>query len=319
MSIIAPTNNTGLIIDDFIKYATSHLSTVSGVVNTVSLYPPVGTPAPGVLPWTGYSVAPSSPSVSVPKLEDLEMTEAQAFAADNATLEGANINDSTAEGFAVPEDTPPPSFEEIQISEQNFEEIITNEPDPELSEEDKPKNDIERVPNYKTNVKVPNEMVLAMRKYNIGRDTLERAHILAQCDHESGGWRYKYELWGPSATQSGYEGREDLGNTSAGDGYKYRGRGYVQLTGKANYKKYSKSVGADIVSSPDLVANTYFAETPCLFWISRNLSKYATSSNISNIKSITKKINGGFNGLEDRIKKFTKYWTELQKDETLWS
>lgn len=319
MSIIAPTNNTGLIIDDFINYATSHLSTVSGIINTVSLYPPAGTPGPGIMPWTGYSVTPASPSVPQPQIADLEMTPAQAFAADNATLTGANINDSTAEGFAVPPEVDPPSIEQAQFAENQFALEVDSEPDPTLSEEDKPKNNIERVPNYKTNVKVPNEIVLAMRKYNIGRDALERAHILSQCDHESGGWRLKYELWGPTATQSGYEGRDDLGNNAAGDGYKYRGRGYIQLTGKANYKKYSKSVGADIVSSPDLVANTYFADTPCLFWISRNLSKYATGSDISNIKSITKKINGGFNGLDDRIKKFTKYWTELQKDETLWS
>lgn len=319
MSIIAPTNNTGIIIDDFINYATAHLSTISGVVNTVSLYPPVGTPGPGVLPWTGYSVTPASPSVSTPQFEDLQMTEAQAFAADNATLEGANINDSTAEGFAVPEDTPPPSFDEVENNESLFNALVENEPDPPLNEEDIPKNNIERVPNYKTNVKVPNELVLAMRKYNIGRDPLERAHILAQCDHESGGFRLKYELWGPTATQSGYEGRDDLGNVNAGDGYKYRGRGFIQLTGRANYKKYSKSIGADIVNSPDLVATNYFAETPCLYWISRGLGKYATGSELSNIKSITRRINGGFNGLDDRIKKFTKYWTELQKDETLWS
>jgi LAS superfamily LD-carboxypeptidase LdcB len=60
MSIIPPTNNTSLIIDDFINYATIHLSTVSGVVNTVSLYPPALTPAPGILPWVGYTVPPDN-------------------------------------------------------------------------------------------------------------------------------------------------------------------------------------------------------------------------------------------------------------------
>jgi putative chitinase len=319
MSIISPTNNTSLIITDFINYATSHLSTVSGLVNTVSLYPPLATPGPGVLPWASYSVVPPSPvSTQLPNT-DLEMTLAQSFAADSATMEGANINDSTSEGFQIPPDAPPPSFEDIQNNEENFDTLILNEPDPVLNEEDKPKNDIERVPNYKTNVKVPNEIILAMRKYNIGRDAIERAHILSQCEHESGGWNYKYEVWGPTATQSGYEGRDDLGNNQKGDGYKYRGRGYIQLTGKANYKAYSKSVGADILNSPDLVATTYFAETPCLYWIARKLSKYSTGAETSNIKAITKKINGGFNGLSDRIKKFTKYWTELQKDETLWS
>lgn len=61
MSILSPNNNTGLIIDDFINYATAHLSTISGVVNTVSLYPPVGTPGPGIVQWSGYFVPPSQP------------------------------------------------------------------------------------------------------------------------------------------------------------------------------------------------------------------------------------------------------------------
>jgi hypothetical protein len=58
MSLIPPTNNTSLIIDDFILYATAHLSTVTGVVNTISLYPPLATPGPGILTWSGYQVPP---------------------------------------------------------------------------------------------------------------------------------------------------------------------------------------------------------------------------------------------------------------------
>ena len=63
MSIISPNNNTGLIIDDFINYATAHLSTVSGVINTVSLYPPLATPGPGISIWTGYNVPPANPPI----------------------------------------------------------------------------------------------------------------------------------------------------------------------------------------------------------------------------------------------------------------
>ena len=66
MSAIQPTKNTGLIVDEFIRYATSHLTTVSGMANTVSLYPPLSTPAPGVVLWTGYSVTPATPSVTTP-------------------------------------------------------------------------------------------------------------------------------------------------------------------------------------------------------------------------------------------------------------
>ena len=73
MSVIPPTNNTTLIIDDFINYATAHLSTVSGIVNTLSLYPPAATAAPGVLLWTGYQVSPATPgggSVQIPMVAD---------------------------------------------------------------------------------------------------------------------------------------------------------------------------------------------------------------------------------------------------------
>lgn len=62
MAAIPPTKNTSLIIDEFIRYATTHLTTVSGVAFTISLYPPTGTPAPGVVFWTGYTVPPPSPA-----------------------------------------------------------------------------------------------------------------------------------------------------------------------------------------------------------------------------------------------------------------
>ena len=65
MSVIPPNNNTTLIIDDFINYATAHLSTVSGIINTISLYPPAALPAPGVLPWTGYQIPPATPGGGV--------------------------------------------------------------------------------------------------------------------------------------------------------------------------------------------------------------------------------------------------------------
>ena len=83
MSVIPPNNNTTLIIDDFINYATAHLSTVGGMINTVSLYPPLGTPAPGVLPWTGYQVSPATVSAASISFEN--MTDAEAVViADNA-------------------------------------------------------------------------------------------------------------------------------------------------------------------------------------------------------------------------------------------
>jgi len=324
MSIISPNNNTSLIIDDFINYATAHLSTISGVINTISLYPPIQTPGPGVILWTGYTVTPAKPGSSIAQIEEvdttsIEMTEAQLLASDIATLEGADINEATIAGFEVPQEAEPPTIEQIEQVEYEFLEEAKSEPDPPLSEEDKPKNGIPPQPNYKTNVKIPNELVAAMKKYKICTTNIERAHFLAQCDHESLGFKYKVELWGPTTAQSGYEGRDDLGNVQKGDGYKFRGRGYIQLTGRANYKTFGPIVGADLEKNPDSVATEYFADTACMFWKSNALKNRCKDDTTTSIKLVTKKINGGYNGLADRIKKFTKYWTELQKDPTLWS
>lgn len=325
MSAIQPTKNPALIIDDFINYATGHLSSVSGIVNTISLYPPFGTPGPGVIQWTGYQIPPARPGGSLPSelpeqpeqvdTSDIEMTDAQLAAADEASLEGADINESTAAGFEVSEDEPPPSEEEAQNIEQRFEEDANNEPDPPIKEEEKPKDNIQPEPNFKSKLKVPSELVTAMRKYGVGKTPLERAHFLAQTAHESGNYIYKEEL----ASGAAYEGRADLGNTQPGDGKLYKGRGYIQLTGRANYKKYGPTAGADFVGNPTIVASKYYSDTACMFWVSHKLGSKCTDSSITTIKIITKKINGGYNGLDDRTKKFAKYWEDLQKDPTLWA
>lgn len=320
MSIISPTNNTTLIIDDFINYATAHLSTVSGVVNTISLYPPAATPGPGVVPWSGYQVDPATPgggptqNIEPVDTTPIEMTDTQVVAAENASLNGSNINEATAIAFDENSVSAPPSM----TVEQSNELIINdanNTPTPSnITQEDLPKDNIERVPNYNSKVKVPDALVLAMRKYSIARTPLERAHFLAQCDHESGTFIYKEEL----ASGTAYEGRKDLGNTQAGDGKLYKGRGYIQLTGRANYRKFGPVAGADFEGNPKSVATTYYADTACMFWKSNRLGSKCTDSSQTTIKVITKRINGGYNGLDDRIRKFTKYWTELQKDPTLW-
>lgn len=325
MSAIPPTKNPALIIDDFILYSTSHLSSITGIVNTISLYPPFSTPGPGVVQWSGYQIPPARPGGSTPsELEqptdvadtsEIEMTDAQLAAADEASLDGADINESTNAGFDVSEDEPIPSNEELQSIQNRLEEDAEKEPDPTLTEEDKPKDNIQPVPNYKSKLKVPSELVLAMRKYGVGKTPLERAHFLAQTAHESGNFIYKEEI----ASGDAYEGRRDLGNTEPGDGKRYKGRGFIQLTGRANYKKYGPTAGADFVGNPTIVASKYYSDTACMFWVSHRLGAKCTDSSTQSIKIITKKINGGYNGLEDRVKKFTKYWEDLQKDPTLWA
>lgn len=140
-----------------------------------------------------------------------------------------------------------------------------------------------------------------------GIDTpLRKAHFLAQVLHESGGFKYMEEIWGNTAAQQRYDTRVDLGNTpdKDGDGYKYRGRGAIQLTGKANYKAASKEFNMDFVANPDLVSkDPWNILIAGWFWNKKNLNVLADKDDIT---TITRRINGGLNGLTDRVKWFVK-------------
>lgn len=127
------------------------------------------------------------------------------------------------------------------------------------------------------------------------------AMFLAQIGHETGNLKYKNEIWGPTAAQSRYEGRKDLGNTQPGDGYKFRGRGLIQITGRSNYEQFKNATGIDCVSNPDIITSDpyYSAKTAGWFWKTRNLN--AKSNDIT---AATKKINGGTNGIADRERKW---------------
>lgn len=130
------------------------------------------------------------------------------------------------------------------------------------------------------------------------------AHFLAQAAHESDGFKTLQEYWGPTAAQKKYEGRKDLGNTVAGDGSLFRGRGIFQITGRANYKTASKAVNEDLVGNPELAATGKVSvQTAVNYWTSRKLNDLADNDDI---RGITKKINGGYNGLEDRIQRLAK-------------
>jgi len=133
----------------------------------------------------------------------------------------------------------------------------------------------------------------------------ELAAFLAQCSHESGGFRYLSEIWGPSAAQQGYEGRRDLGNTQKGDGYLFRGRGYIGLTGRANYKTAGAKLGLPLEKNPDLVEKPEIAaKTAILFWKTYVQSRV---SNWDDVTAITKIVNGGYNGLDDRKMRYAAF------------
>lgn len=134
--------------------------------------------------------------------------------------------------------------------------------------------------------------------YGIMESELRLAHFLAQLIHESGSFRYMEEIWGPTPAQGRYEGRRDLGNTEPGDGSRYRGRGPIQITGRANYRRFGRRIGIDLERHPELAAIPSIGLHLALeYWKDRRLNVPADNDDV---RAITLLINGGTNGLEDR-------------------
>ena len=165
---------------------------------------------------------------------------------------------------------------------------------------------------------------------------LRLAHFLAQCGHESGGFRLTQENLNYSAkglngifkkyfptldsavpyerkpekiANKVYGGRMGNGTEGSGDGWKFHGRGFIQLTGKDNYTSFTKSIGEDCVSNPDLVASKYALASAAWFFNKNGLHKMADGgATDAVVTSITKRVNGGTIGLPDRIKHFKEYY-----------
>jgi putative chitinase len=130
-----------------------------------------------------------------------------------------------------------------------------------------------------------------------------QAAFLAQVAHESGELRYVEEL----ASGAAYEGREDLGNTEPGDGIKFKGRGLIQITGRANYMRCGSALGLDLLAYPELLeAPSNAARSAAWFWKSHGCNELADADNF---RKITLRINGGLNGQEARL----AYW-EVAKE-----
>ena len=124
------------------------------------------------------------------------------------------------------------------------------------------------------------------------------AAFIAQIGHESGQPKYVKEIWGPTSAQARYEGRKDLGNTVAGDGAKYRGRGLIQITGRANYMACGEGLGLDLIKQPELLEKPQHAcMSAAWFWAPRGLNTLADAGQFD---KITRRINGGQNGAADR-------------------
>jgi putative chitinase len=164
---------------------------------------------------------------------------------------------------------------------------------------------------------------------------LRLAHFLAQCGHESGGFKFKsenlnysaeilrkvfpkyfpdivvakqYERKPEAIASRVYGGRMGNGPEATKEGFKFKGRGYIQLTGKDNYKAFDATVDDDILANPDLVATKYPLLSAAWFWNSRKLNAIADQGATDEVVTkITKLVNGGTIGLADRIKHFKEY------------
>lgn len=139
---------------------------------------------------------------------------------------------------------------------------------------------------------------IAMHAYDVITPS-RMAAFIAQVGHESGQLRWLKEFWGPTAQQAKYEGRTDLGNSVVGDGFKFRGRGLIQVTGRANYAACGEALGLDLLGHPQLLEQPQWAcESAAWFWQSNGLNELADKDQFT---TITRRINGGLNGLDDRL------------------
>jgi len=146
---------------------------------------------------------------------------------------------------------------------------------------------------------------LYMNRYQINTPRRQAA-FLAQIAHESGRFYYTEEIASGAKYDTGQLAIR-LGNTpqADGDGQRYKGRGLIQLTGRSNYEQISKATGIDFVSSPELLKEPQYAVlSACWFWDSRRLN---TLADVNDFAGITKKINGGYNGLADRQSYYDKF------------
>lgn len=129
----------------------------------------------------------------------------------------------------------------------------------------------------------------AMQEFGI--DTpFRRAHFLGQCCLESDGFTTTLEHWGPTHWQQAYEGNAHLGNSEQGDGFRFRGRGYLQTTGRANYERTAAALGLPLLNQPELLEQpSNAARAAGWYWQVHNLNPLADAGNV---EAITRAING---------------------------
>jgi putative chitinase len=192
--------------------------------------------------------------------------------------------------------------------------------------------------NRSLNPAIMGEVFSIVEKFNI-TNHLRLAHFLSQCAHESGNFKFLTENLNYSAdgllkifpkyfkdkatadayarkpekiASRVYANRMGNGDEASGDGFKFRGRGYIQLTGKDNYKQFSEFIGEDCVANPDLVATKYPLTSAAFFFNKNGLWTICDKGDTPDVVTlVTKRVNGGTHGLEDRLSKFNTFNTLL--------
>lgn len=178
------------------------------------------------------------------------------------------------------------------------------------------------------------ELPIVIEKFGIS-NPLRMSHFLAQCAHESGSFKLVKENLNYSAegllkvfpkyfkdlktaqayarqpekiANRVYASRMGNGDEASGDGWKYAGKGYIQLTGKDNYKQFSDFIGEDCVANPDLVATKYPLSSAAFFFQKNKLWDICDKGDTADVVTlVTKRVNGGTHGLDDRLAKFSKF------------
>jgi len=146
-----------------------------------------------------------------------------------------------------------------------------------------------------------------MKEFEINTP-LRQAAFIAQIAHETGAFKYLREIWGPTPQQLKYENSvrlaNQLGNTQKGDGFKFIGRGAIMITGRANYERYGKLLGVDLITHPELAESQVFAfRIAGLFWKTKGLNEMADRKEF---EQITRRVNGGLNGQAERLSYYEK-------------
>lgn len=156
------------------------------------------------------------------------------------------------------------------------------------------------------------DLNVTLMRFGISKTPARIAHFISQCAHESGHGKYTKEL----ASGTAYEWRQDLGNTQPGDGPRYKGGGYIQLTGRSNYQRFANYIGDPaVMQGVDYVAAKYPWSSAGFWWANAGLNQLV--DNGATVEQVTRRVNGGYNGLADRKMLYERWIKQNRIEEVI--